>query len=108
MPEEKRTDVNIAVQLLGDCFLNKTDSLVIVTADSDIVPPIEFIKRNFPEKKLKIYFPPQVSSYDLQRVSIKKPIYLEHNKIKFINSIMDETVCNSDKSDSATIPDEWK
>ena len=108
VPVEKRTDVNIAVHLLGDCLLNNTDVLVVVTADSDIVPPIEFILDNFPDKKIKIYFPPQASSYDLQNTVPKKPVYLDKNKPKFINSIMDNTVYNSDKSDSATIPAEWK
>ena len=34
-PEEKRTDVNIAVQMMGDCSLNNADMLVLVCADSD-------------------------------------------------------------------------
>jgi uncharacterized LabA/DUF88 family protein len=108
VPEEKRTDVNISVHLLGDCLLDNTDILVVITADSDIVPPIEFIKNNFPDKKIRIYFPPQVSSFDLQRVATKRPIYMERNKPKFINSIMPDTVHNADGSDSATIPFEWK
>jgi uncharacterized LabA/DUF88 family protein len=108
VPEEKRTDVNIAVHLIGDCLLNNTDILVLITADSDIVPPIEFILKNFPDKKIKIYFPPQASSYDLQNISPKRPIYLENNKPRFFNSIMEDTVYNSDKTESATIPIDWK
>jgi len=108
VPEEKRTDVNIAVQLIGDCLLNNTDILVLITADSDIIPSVEFILMNFPEKKIKIYFPPQASSYDLQNISPKKPIFLENNKQRFSNSIMEDTVYNSDKTDNATIPIEWK
>ncbi len=108
VPEEKRTDVNISVHLIGDCLLDKTDILIVITADSDIVPPIEFIKTNFPKKKIKIYFPPQVSSYDLERIATKRPVYLEYNKPKFTNSIMPDIVYNADKSDSAIIPAEWK
>ena len=42
-PEEKRTDVNIAVRMMGDCSLNNVDTLVLVCADSDLVPPLQFI-----------------------------------------------------------------
>lgn len=108
VPEEKRTDVNISVHLIGDCSLNKTDNLVLITADSDLVPPIEYIKANFPRNKIKIYFPPKNSSFDLFRVSNKRIIYLENNKYKFENSVMDDEVFSSDKSDSAIIPKEWK
>ena len=33
-PEEKRTDVNISVRMMGDCSLNNVDTLVLVCADS--------------------------------------------------------------------------
>ena len=108
VPEEKRTDVNISVTLIGDCLLDNTDILVIITADSDLIPPIEFILKNFPNKKVRIYFPPQYSSYDLKHISPRRPVYLEHNKPRFLNSVMPDTVYNSDKTDSATIPLEWK
>ncbi|MGB0948825.1 MAG: hypothetical protein ACPGU0_01800, partial [Marinirhabdus sp.] len=31
-PEEKRTDVNIATHLIGDCSLDMVDKIVLVTA----------------------------------------------------------------------------
>jgi uncharacterized LabA/DUF88 family protein len=36
VPEEKKTDVNIAVNMLSDCFLDKLDSAVLVSGDSDL------------------------------------------------------------------------
>ena len=107
-PEEKRTDVNISIHLIGDCALNKTDNLVLITADSDLVPPIEFIQKNYPDKKIKVYFPPKNSSFDIFNVMNKKVIYLEKNKYKFRNSVMDEKVYSFDMSDFATIPNKWK
>jgi len=108
IPEEKRTDVNISVQLIGDCALNNTDKLVLITADSDLVPPIEFIKKNFPSKKIKIHFPPMNSSADLLHITRGKVVFLENNKRKFEKSIMSDTVDNKEGTDSATIPPEWK
>jgi len=108
-PEEKRTDVNISVQLIGDCALNKTDIIVLVTADSDLVPPLEFIKKNFPNKKIKVHFPPNGFSSDLNNF-IKnnkgKIVKLELNKWKFVNSIMPDVVTKDDKT--YIIPDKWK
>ena len=36
--EEKLTDVDIAVQLLLDCFNNASEEYVIISNDSDLVP----------------------------------------------------------------------
>lgn len=108
VPEEKRTDVNISVQLIGDCALGNTDKIILVTADSDLVPPVEFINKHYASKKIKIYFPPKNSSADLLHISNNKVVFLENNKFKFENSIMPDIVYNKDKSDSATIPPDWK
>jgi len=108
-PEEKRTDVNISVQILGDCALNKTDVIVLVTADSDLIPPLEYIRKNFPEKKIKVYFPPNGFSSDINNF-IKnnkgKVVKLEHNKVKFLNSIMPDEITKDGKT--YTIPEKWK
>lgn len=48
--EEKRTDVNIAVKIVEDAFLGEYDRAIIMSWDSDIVPAIETVKRNFPDK----------------------------------------------------------
>ena len=107
--EEKRTDVNIAVRLLGDCSLDNVDTLVVVTADSDLVPPLQFIKKHYPNKKIRVYFPPAYFSVALNNFmkSCKKPIIrLEYNKCKFLNSIMPDVVAKD--GTILTIPPKWK
>ena len=42
--EEKGSDVNIAVHLVADGFRNAYDAAVIVSNDSDLLPPIKFVK----------------------------------------------------------------
>jgi len=108
-PEEKRTDVNISVQIMEDCVLNKVDNIVLVTADSDLLPPLLFIKRHFTNTKIKIYFPPNGFSSDLNnflKTNKNKVVKLEHNKVKFINSILPDIVSKDGKT--YTIPDKWK
>lgn len=107
-PEEKRTDVNIATHLIGDCALDIVDKVVLVTADSDLIPPIEFIKKHFPHIKIKIYFPPTNFSNDLARVNPnRRVILLKDNFRKFQNAHMEDTVYKADGSDSAIIPVKW-
>jgi len=57
MPEEKRTDVNIAIHLLNDAFLNLCDRFIIVSGDSDLVPALEMIKRTYLQKEIIVYIP---------------------------------------------------
>ncbi len=60
--EEKRTDVNIAVHLVDDAYQEKADKLVIVSGDSDLIPPIHLIRSRFPHKKIVVYVPARRST----------------------------------------------
>ena len=55
--EEKRTDVNIAVQMVDDAYQNACDQFVLISGDSDLVPAIHTVKRRFPEKQVHVYVP---------------------------------------------------
>lgn len=68
-PEEKMTDVCIATELVADAFLDRFDSAVIVSGDSDLVPPLKAIKRHFPGKRLAVAFPPKRTSTHLSEVA---------------------------------------
>jgi uncharacterized LabA/DUF88 family protein len=57
MPEEKRTDVNIAVDMLDDAYQDLCDRLVVVSGDSDLVPVVNRVKANFPQKHIIVYVP---------------------------------------------------
>ena len=107
VPEEKRTDVNISVHLVGDCAKDLTDTLVLVSADSDLVPPIEFITSNYTDKKVKLYFPPCRKSLDLLRSVGNKATALEKSKFKFENAVMEPTITSPDGRKSVTRPAEW-
>jgi hypothetical protein len=45
--EEKRSDVDLAAHLLLDCFENAFQEAVVITNDSDLVCPIEFVRTKF-------------------------------------------------------------
>ena len=51
MPEEKRTDVNIAVFMLDDAYRDMCDQFVIFSSDSDLVPAVNMVRLRFPKKE---------------------------------------------------------
>lgn len=65
VPSEKMTDVNIAVELMSDAFLDQYDVAYLLSADSDLTHVITRIRSLFPEKKIVIAFPPGRYSKDL-------------------------------------------
>lgn len=56
-PEEKRTDVNIALHLLDDASEGLCDTQVIVSGDSDLVPAVEMVKLRYPTQRVIVYVP---------------------------------------------------
>lgn len=108
-PEEKKTDVNISIRMMADCIKDATDVIVLVSGDSDLLPPIEFIQHNFPDKKVKVFFPPSIFSRDIAaniKAHKSKVVLLEKNYNKFVLSQMSDKV--TDGSLSYTIPEKWK
>ena len=108
-PEEKKTDVNLSVRMIGDCVMDKTDVIVLVSADSDLIPPIEFIQKNYKGKKISVYFPQSNYSNDIKDNLIhhkSSPVLLKFNKPKFTLSIMNDTVTVGNKT--YRIPPCWK
>ena len=55
--EEKKTDVNIAIRLIDDAIHQRTDAMVIVSADSDLEPAVEWVRKNYPAIKITVYLP---------------------------------------------------
>lgn len=66
---EKMTDVNIAVELLTDAHQDHFDVALLVSADSDLVGPIQSVQRLFPLKRVIVAFPPGRISNALMRAA---------------------------------------
>lgn len=67
--EEKMTDVNIAVCLLTDAMDDAFDTAIIVSADSDLVPPVQAVRQRFSRKRVIIACPPARHSTRLAGVA---------------------------------------
>ena len=108
IPEEKRTDVNICAYMMRDCALDDVDVLILVTADSDLITPIELIKRHFQNKTLRVFFPPAAFSRNINNLikSYKQKVtLLKKHKHRFNIAVMPETVTKN--GTSYTIPPKW-
>ena len=65
VPNEKMTDVNIAVEMLSDAFQDEFDTALLISADSDLAPVVRAIKKLFPNKRIVAAFPPVRHSFEL-------------------------------------------
>ncbi len=104
--EEKETDVRIASNMIRDVVLNKCNLSIIITADSDLIPPIDCIKEINPLHKIFVYFPPNRFSYDLKNKA-QNFIKLENHKNKFENSMLSENI-TLNNGYSFSRPNKWK
>lgn len=57
IPEEKQTDVNIAIKLFQTATTDLWDTAIIISGDSDLIPAIEAVKKTFPIKKVGVAIP---------------------------------------------------
>ena len=57
--EEKESDVNLAVSLVANACIDNFDIAIVITADSDLCPPIKYVRDNFPHKEVWLIAPPK-------------------------------------------------
>lgn len=81
--EEKGSDVNLALHLLNDAWLDKYDCAVIVSNDSDLVEAINIVKRQH-NKKIGLILP--FKCYPSKTLM---------SKVDFIKSIRKSALANS-------------
>lgn len=104
VPNEKMTDINIAVEMLSDAVNNTFDTALLLSADSDLCPLISSIKKTFPEKRVVVAFPPHRSSVELSKIA---HAYFTIGRAKFAHSLLPPQI----KKEDGTIlkcPSTWK
>ena len=57
--KEKMTDVNIATSIIIDAYKNKYDIAMLISGDTDLIPPIREVYSIFKDKRVLIAFPPK-------------------------------------------------
>lgn len=64
--EEKETDVSIATALVEHAALNRYDTALLISADSDLCPAVHAVRRLQPTARIIAAFPPRRRSDDLR------------------------------------------
>ena len=63
------TDVKIAVEMLRDAYDDTYDTALIISADSDLAPPVEAVRSKFLHKRIIVISPPERQSKKLESVA---------------------------------------
>lgn len=105
--EEKETDVRIATQMIKNVVQDRCDISILISADSDLVPPMEFIKEFNPKHKIIVYFPPNRLSYNLSQLA-NKIVKLDSCFLQFENAILPDEITLKTSGYKILRPEKWK
>jgi uncharacterized LabA/DUF88 family protein len=56
--EEKETDVQVAISMVSDALLKKVDRIILVSADTDLVPAVKRVAATVPDCEVFVATPP--------------------------------------------------
>lgn len=102
--EEKETDVNIAVRIVEDAAKGASDSVLVISADSDLIPAITTAKRLNPALFIAAAFPPGRYSAHLQRLM---PASFHIGKSKINNAQLPSVVSDPTTGRTFRRPAKW-
>ncbi|HRN98521.1 MAG TPA: NYN domain-containing protein [Flavobacterium sp.] len=102
--EEKQTDVSLAIKMIEDCHLSSCEKIVLVSGDSDFLPPLRLIINLYSHFELAVLFPPCKFTVEINNLPISKTS-METNKPKWNKALLEHVT----KVDQRTfrIPTEW-
>ncbi len=103
--EEKESDVNLATQIVADAYQDNCDIVIIVSADSDMIPAIDLAREA--GKKVFIYFPPNHKSSNLRILAGMRPTWLERYEGRFKNAMLPDRITLKNGFE-LRIPEPWR
>jgi len=98
------TDVNIATSIIIDAFKDECDMAMLISGDSDLVPPIRSVYEHFKNKRVFIAFPPKRHNSSMALIA-KGSLMIGRKKLA--DSQFDEVVV-SKTGYKLHIPENWK
>jgi uncharacterized LabA/DUF88 family protein len=102
--KEKKTDVNIATAIIVDAYKDNYDMAMLISGDSDLIPPINAIHSLFAQKRVLIAFPPKRHNSSMALVA-KGSMMIGRKKL--VEAQFDEEVI-SKTGFKLKRPTEWK
>ncbi|PZV77541.1 uncharacterized LabA/DUF88 family protein [Algoriphagus aquaeductus] len=104
--EEKQTDVNLAIKIVEDCHNGVSDKIVLVSGDSDFLPPIKLVEQFYKNIELMILFPPTKFTSSLANRSFPA-LDLASYKPKWNKAILPDQVTIEGSGKVYRKPIEW-
>ncbi|MBI4835302.1 MAG: NYN domain-containing protein [Planctomycetes bacterium] len=101
---EKRTDVNIAINLFQTAIDDTWDTALIISGDSDLIPAIASIKKKFPAKRIGVVIPIGRRAEELKQVAD----FHMKIKTKHLATCQFDDVIKVDNSLTLNRPSSWK
>lgn len=92
--EEKKTDTNLATDMVLDACLDEFDVALLLGGDSDMVPPVNQINNNFPTKSVRLLVPPARRNQEL--ISLCSTMHKIKEKHLQRNQFADKLILSSD------------
>jgi uncharacterized LabA/DUF88 family protein len=102
--KEKMTDVNIATSIIIDAYKDKYDTAMLISGDSDLVPPIKAVHENFKNKRVMVLFPPK--RHNISIAAHAKGSFIIGRK-KLLDNQLDSVVVKKDGY-KLKRPTEWE
>ena len=101
--EEKETDVNIAIQLFEQAYRHTYDTAIVLSGDSDQLPALRAVRKNFPAKEFGVLIPPGRAAELLKKEADF------HRKIKFKHLLTSKIPATIVLQDGSTLacPSAW-
>lgn len=110
--EEKKTDTNITTAMLTDAFASKCQRMYVVSGDSDIQPPVEWIARNLSAIKITVYIPALGQDQAKRRLdyyaNAKLPVQCKFLPLENLHEHQLKHAVNLGSGNFACRPEEWK
>jgi uncharacterized LabA/DUF88 family protein len=102
-PEEKRTDVNIAVTLFRLAHEDQFDTALLISGDTDLAPAVEAVVGSFPQKRVGVIFPMNRTNLELEAAALFT-VHIKYGRI--IGHRLPDSVTLKDGT-TITCPPEW-
>ena len=101
---EKMTDVNIATAIIVDAFQDEYDMAMLISGDSDLVPPMREVHKLFKNKRVFVAFPPKRHNSSVSAIAKGS---LQIGRKKLADSQFSEEV-ESKSGYILKVPTNWK
>lgn len=103
-PEEKESDVHLAVDIVADALQGKIDVAFVLTCDSDIAPAFRLCRELTAVQLVTVAFEPRQHSFELLQECDYK-IYVQREHIR--RSLLPKNVLAADGTVLATRPSKY-